>query len=157
MTTTETVTKVEVTAVEPSDAPRYTSSPSTGHAIYIPVNLEGRVVGVQMSWEFRTQCETDHDAFFYAPNGFTVKVMSGGGGSCTGKWQTSSSGNDFSAELAGISAKGDWAFNMKDTVANQYSGRILNFKLVLRVDNGSGVVAHRFDFPGPNADIPQPN
>ena len=46
VTTTETVTKVEVAAVEPSDALRYTSSPSICHAILIPVNLEGRVVGV---------------------------------------------------------------------------------------------------------------
>ena len=157
VTTTETVTKVEVVAIEPSDAPRYTSSPETGHTITIPVNLGGKLVGVQMWWEYRSKCENEHRAFFIAPNGRITKVLDGGLERCSGRWENFGSQNDFSDVFAGMSPKGDWIFSMADKVSNDYSGRILTFTLVLKVDDGSGVVTHRFDVPGPDADIPQPN
>lgn len=157
VTTTETVTKVEVAAVEPSDAPRYTSSPETGHTITIPVNLAGKLVAVQMSWEYRTQCENEHRAFFVAPNGRNTKVLDGGLERCSGRWENFGSENDFSDVFAGMSPKGDWIFSMTDKVSNGYAGRILKFTLVLKVDDGANVVTHSFVVPGPNADIPQPN
>jgi len=155
--TTETVTKVEVAAVETSGAPRYTSSASTGIAIELPIFLEGKLAGVQMGYQFRSQCERDLEAFFIAPNRRVTKVLGNGTEHCTGNWQTSFAENDLSEDFAGVSPKGNWVLRMRDVDANQYSARILKFTLVLSVDNGSGVVTHRFDVPGPDADIPQPN